>query len=125
MTFSKIFKSSNAYSGLLTGLLIFLAIVGILTLMSGFNNKNNYITSSTSNSYSYLPRNKVDLPLPKPVYLPKNDTTSLLDTSNNRTLEEEVISNMAPVITNENLGNPSYLPVIDSNLSSTDINELL
>lgn len=125
MTFSKIFKSSNAYSGLLTGLLIFLAIVGILTLMSGSNSKNNYITSSTSNSYSYLPRNKVDLPLPKPVYLPKNDTTSLLDTSNNRTLEEEVISNMAPVVTNENLGNPSYLPVIDSNLSSTDINELL
>lgn len=121
MNFSKFFKLSNGYSSILFSLFILLLIIGFFMLMSNSSNKNNYVNSMPISS-SYISKNNNNELMQAPISLPKTDTTSFLD--NSRTLEEEIISNMAPVVSNQNLGNPSYLPVIDSNLTSTDISEL-
>lgn len=132
MNFSKLFKSTNAYSGLIIGLFIIIAIIGVFTLMGNSNSNYSSNSSNSSNSITNLsvsqPKtvsNELQMPSSS-LPIEQNDYTSFLDNSNSNstTLEEEVISTMAPTISNENLGNPSYLPVIDSNLDSTDINEL-
>jgi hypothetical protein len=119
MNFSNFFKSSNRYGSVLLVSFVVLSIIALLTLMGGSGN-------SSSNNFPLVsihsPSKSENIEMN--ISLPKNDTTSFLDTSDPRTLEEEVISTMSPVVTNENLGNPSYLPVIDSNLNSTDLNEL-
>ena len=123
MNFSKLFKSSNAYSGLVVGLFAIIAIIGLFTLMgnSNSNRSSNYLSISKTPQSSII-SNELQMPS---VSLPlEKNNISFLDDHYSRTLEEEVISTMAPTISNENLGNPSYLPVIDSNLDSTDINEL-
>lgn len=129
MNFSKSFKLSNGYSGILFSLFIVLLIAGFLMLMNNFSNSNgnsnNYYGNTTPISSSYIPKNNINKkisPILPSMSLPKNDTKPLFN--NSKTLEEEIVSNMAPVISNENLGNPSYLPVINSNLTSTDISEL-
>jgi hypothetical protein len=52
-----------------------------------------------------------------------SSTTSLNTLDNSSSLEEQVVSSMAPPEYNENLGTPSYLPIIDSNINGSDINE--
>lgn len=123
MNFSKFFKSSNRYGSVLLVSFVVLSIIGVLTFMGGSNgaNRGGYVANNLPVSGpSVLKKESVGMD----VSFPKVDTTSFLDNENSSSLEEEVISTMAPAITNENLGNPSYLPVIDSNLNSTDLNEL-
>jgi hypothetical protein len=123
MNFSKFFKSSNRYNNVILVSFVVLAIIGVLTLMGGNSSRN--VSGYKAPIFMDSSR-KIDVPvsMPMPVSLPQNDATSFLDNSNSKSLEEDIISNMAPIITNENLGNASYLPVIDTDLGATELNDL-
>jgi hypothetical protein len=106
-------------------------IVGVVGLLAVYellrrSSRNNLGLGMGSNSSLSNINQSVPMELNNNIddnNLSYNSTTSLNTLDNSPSLEQQVVSNMAPPVYNENLGTPSYLPIIDSNINGSDINE--